>query len=118
VAKLLEPMQPYFVQMARATGTAFGPSASAPDLSASMPLPGMEVYVDVSKFIDVDAERSRLNKEGEQLAKFVKSIEGKLGNKNFVENAPAEVVQQQRDKLTEVKSQLTSIGAALGKLPK
>ncbi|MEX2168514.1 MAG: valine--tRNA ligase [Pirellulales bacterium] len=115
-AKLLRPMQPYFTQMARATGTAFGPDAAAPDLSASMTLPGMEVHVDVSRFIDVKAEVARLSKERDQLAQFAKLIDGKLANKGFVDNAPAEVVQQQRDKLAEARGQLASVEAALGKI--
>ena len=31
-AKLLEPMQPYFTQMANATATAWGPTAEPPDV--------------------------------------------------------------------------------------
>ena len=56
----------------------------------------IEVHVDVSRFIDVAAERKRLEKDRDNLAKQIKSIEAKLANKAFVDKAPAEVVQQQR----------------------
>jgi valyl-tRNA synthetase len=120
-AKLLEPMQPYFVQMAKATGTAFGPSAAPPDVAASMTLSGqtgpLEVHIDVSRFIDVDAERKRLEKERDNLTKFLKSIDAKLSNAAFVDKAPADVVQQQRDKRAEMAAHLESVSAALAKLP-
>jgi valyl-tRNA synthetase len=120
VAELLRPMQPYFTQMARATATDYGPSVTPPDLAASVTPPGaqgaIEVHVDVSRFIDVEAERSRLEKQRNELAKFAASIEKKLANKSFVDRAPADVVQQQRDKLAEVNGQLASVQAALGKL--
>jgi valyl-tRNA synthetase len=119
-AELLRPMQPYFTQMARATATELGPNAGVPDVAASRTLAGrhgpMEVHVDVSRFIDTKAERKRLEKERDNLVKQIGSIEGKLANKNFVERAPAEVVDQQRAKLDELRGQLTSIEAALKKL--
>ena len=115
-AVLLEPMKAYFESMAGATGTEFGPDAQPQERSASKSLPGMEVHVDISAFFDVEAERARLEKEKEQKAKFIKSISGKLGNENFVSRAPAEVVQAERDKLTEAENQLAAVEAALSKL--
>ncbi len=103
-AKLLAPMQPYFTQMANATLAAAGPDAAAPDLAASKTVPGMEVHVDISRFIDVEAERARLIKERDNLTKFIKNLAGKLSNKGFVDNAPAEVVEQQRVKLSEAEA--------------
>jgi valyl-tRNA synthetase len=119
-AGLLEPMQPYFTQMARATATAWGPDAIAPEIAASRTITGqqgtIEIHVDVSRFIDVEAERKRLEKDCENIAKQIKSIDGKLSNKGFVDKAPAEVVQQQRDKLIELHEQRASIEAAMKKL--
>ncbi len=76
----------------------------------------IEIHVDVSRFIDKVAERKRLEKERENLAKQIASIEGKLNNKGFVDKAPAEVVQQQRAKLDELRGQSKSVEAALAKL--
>jgi valyl-tRNA synthetase len=113
-------MQPYFSQMAHATASAWGPATTAPDLAASRTLAGqrgtVEVFVDVSRFIDVVAERKRLEKDRENIHKQIKSIDGKLSNKGFVDKAPAEVVQQQRDKLTELREQLASVEGAMTKL--
>jgi valyl-tRNA synthetase len=121
-AELLRPMQPYFTQMARATATELGPSAGAPDVTASRTLAGrtgpLEVHVDVSRFIDTKAEHKRLEKDRENLGKQIGSIESKLANKNFVEKAPRDVVNQQRAKLDELRGQLASIESALAKLPK
>jgi valyl-tRNA synthetase len=121
-AELLRPMQPYFAQMARATATSLGPAAAAPDVAASVTLAGrhgpIEVHVDLSRFIDVAAERKRLEKERENLKKQISGIESKLANKNFVDRAPPDVVQQQRDKLAELQNQLKSVETALAKLEK
>jgi valyl-tRNA synthetase len=118
--KLLEPMQPYFKQMANANATQIGPAAEARGVPISFSLTGqqgpIEIHVDVSRFIDKVAERKRLEKERENLAKQIASIEGKLNNKGFVDKAPPEVVQQQRAKLEELRGQSKSVEAALAKL--
>ncbi len=116
VAGLLEPMRPYFESMARATATAIGPDAAPAERVASKALSGMEVHVDISAFFDVGAERKRLEKELAEKSKFATGLENKLGNENFVSRAPANVVQEQRDKLAEVKEQLSAVEAALAKL--
>jgi valyl-tRNA synthetase len=119
-ADLLRPMQPYFSQMARATATELGPAAAAPSTVASVTLPGkagpMDVHVDLSRFIDINAERTRLGKERDNINKQLAGIEAKLGNKNFIDKAASDVVQQQRDKLNELQNQLESVATALQKL--
>jgi valyl-tRNA synthetase len=121
-AKLLEPMQPYFAQMAHAAAAQFGPTAEPQGVPISFQLSGqqgpIEVHVDVSQFIDVVAERKRLEKERDNTIKQIASIEGKINNKGFVDKAPPEVVQQQREKLDELRAQLASVVAALEKLGK
>jgi valyl-tRNA synthetase len=114
--RLLKPMEPYFQSMACATATAWGPSVTPPDRAASTPLEAMEVHVDISAFFDVAAERTRLEKERTQLARFVDSLTAKLANENFVSRAPANVVEEQRSKLSEVREQLQSVEVALTKL--
>jgi valyl-tRNA synthetase len=119
-AKLLAPMQPYFTQMAKATATAWGPQVSPPDVAASSQVAAgrgsIDVHVDVSQFIDVDAEKVRLAKQLDQLRGFIKSIEAKLANEAFVTRAKPEVVQQQRDALLEKREQIAATETALAKL--
>ncbi len=113
---LLEPMLPYFESMARATSTGMGSDVTPPERAASKAIEGMEVHLDISDFFDADAEKKRLGGERDNLAKFVKSIGGKLSNENFVCRAPTEVVDAERAKLAEAEEQLAAVEAALAKL--
>jgi valyl-tRNA synthetase len=115
-ADLITPMKPYFMQIAKATATGFGPDVATPERSAGKSLAGIDVLVDVSAFFDAGAETARLEKELSQLVGHGATIEKKLGNENFVSRAPAEVVQQQRDKLAEIQQQRSAVEAALAKL--
>jgi valyl-tRNA synthetase len=76
----------------------------------------IDVHVDVSAFFDVGAEKTRLAKELAQLRGREESTAKKLANDNFVSRAPAEVVQQQRDALLDIRRQIESAAAALAKL--
>ncbi|WNO11083.1 valine--tRNA ligase [Teredinibacter sp. KSP-S5-2] len=73
-------------------------------LSATAIVGEMEVLVPMAGLIDKDAELARLNKELEKTQKEVKRLEGKLNNPKFVDKAPADVVQKEKDKLTEYQS--------------
>jgi valyl-tRNA synthetase len=117
-AALLKPMEPYFDSMAGAKAVAWGPDVAAPELSANVTLSGMEVFVDLAGLIDVEAEIARNKKEIEKLAGFIAAKEKKLGNASFVDRAPAEVVQKERESLADLQSQLTAAQEVLDRLTK
>jgi valyl-tRNA synthetase len=117
-AALLQPMTAYFQSMANATATGFGPDAPLPATHAKTALAGMEIYVDLKDFIDIDAERTKNEKEEQKLVGLIKAKEGKLNNESFVSRAPANVVQSERDSLAQMQEQLASVRAALAALRK
>jgi valyl-tRNA synthetase len=118
VAELLQPMTPYFASMANADATAIGPDLAAPALSAHVALQGMDVYVDLSELIDIPAEIARKKQEVEKLTGFIAAKEKKLTNESFVNRAPADVVQKERDSLKELQDQLAAAQEVLERLAK
>jgi len=69
----------------------------------------LEILVPMAGIIDVDAELARLDREIEKNALEAKKLSGKLSNAKFVDNAPAEVVAKERQKLSEFESSLTQL---------
>ncbi|KGI78606.1 valine--tRNA ligase [Oleiagrimonas soli] len=65
----------------------------------------LRVLIPLAGLIDLDAEKARLEKEIARIDKEIAKCEGKLGNARFVDNAPAEVVAQERQRLTEWSAQ-------------
>ncbi len=116
VAELLEPMKPYFSSMAGAEPVEFGPDATAPALSAGATLPNIEVYVDLAGLIDVEAEIASKRREAEKIAGFIAAKEKKLSNAGFVERAPAEVVQKERESLKDIQDQLAAVEQVIERL--
>jgi valyl-tRNA synthetase len=117
-SELLRPMEPYFASMAGATATFWGPDVAASALSANTTLLGMEVFVDLAGLIDVEAEVTRKKQDMEKLAGFITSKQKKLENKSFVDRAPAEVVQKERNGLADLQAQYESAKAVVEQLLK
>ncbi len=115
-AELLRPMEPYFQSMAASRATAWGPDTKAAELSANVSQPGIEIFVDLADLIDVDAEIARNEKELTKIEALIGSKEKKLSNANFVDRAPADVVQRERDSLGELREQAVAIQVTLEKL--
>ena len=59
--------------------------------------------------VDSDKEKIRLEKEIANLEKVIKANEGKLANKEFVNKAPEEVVEKEREKLKGWQAELKKI---------
>ncbi|MFA1263406.1 valine--tRNA ligase [Xanthomonas axonopodis pv. fascicularis] len=78
------------------------PSAAAivGELTLLVPLEGL---------VDMDAERTRLDKEIRRVEGEIGKCNGKLGSATFVQNAPAAVVEQERARLNDWTTQLTGL---------
>ncbi len=66
-------------------------------------------YVPLAGMIDLDGEIARLRKQEEEAIKYLESVKRKLANPNFVEKAPAEVVQKERDHISEFEEKVARI---------
>jgi len=67
------------------------------------------VYLPLEGVIDLDAERERIAIEMEDLTKRIAQVEIRLRNDSFVNKAPEEVVQRERDKKDELRERWTRL---------
>jgi valyl-tRNA synthetase len=67
------------------------------------------VKVLASAEIDAEAVRARLDARREELRSEVARAEGKLSNEKFVSRAPAEVVEEEREKLERYRAELEEL---------
>ncbi|MGM0588864.1 MAG: valine--tRNA ligase [Bacteroidota bacterium] len=80
-----------------------------PSASASAVVEGNEVYVPLEGVIDFEKEKQRIQKEIKRLEGFLKSVQGKLNNEGFVNNAPEEVVERERQKKRDTETNLEKL---------
>ncbi len=87
-----------------------------PPPAATALLDDLRLLVPMKGLIDVEAERARLDKQVSKVEADLARSEGKLGNEKFVNNAPADVVSQERQRVTEFKKTLVQLAEQLQKL--
>ena len=76
----------------------------------------LRVMIPLAGLIDLSAEKARLAKEITRIETEIKKCEGKLNNANFVANAPEEVVQQERQRITDWSQQIKTLREQTQKL--
>ncbi len=101
------------------TGTSdwtIGESVQVLEGSARKVLACGELYVDVAEMIDVASERARLQAELASAQKDLAQAMGKLSNEEFLERAPAAVVEKERGKRDEFSQKIERLEANLASL--
>lgn len=68
-----------------------------------------EFFIQLNEKIDVEAEKERLNAELTYLQGFMKSVDAKLSNERFVQNAKPEIIQNERNKKADAESKISTI---------
>ena len=67
----------------------------------------------IADIINVDEERQRLKKEIDKLNLSIKKLDQKLENKKFLQNAPEDVVEEQKQRKIEAQENVTKLSRAL-----
>ncbi|MGD8569551.1 MAG: valine--tRNA ligase [Gammaproteobacteria bacterium] len=76
----------------------------------------LRILIPMAGLIDKDAEKARLIKDIDKLQKDLQRSQNKLQNPNFVDKAPAAVVDKERNKVADMQSALDNLRAQLEKI--
>jgi valyl-tRNA synthetase len=87
-----------------------------PPAAATALLDETRLLVPMKGMIDVDAERKRLGRQMDKVQADLSRARGKLDNPNFVNNAPADVVTQEKQRAAEFERQVAQLSEQLEKL--
>jgi valyl-tRNA synthetase len=70
----------------------------------------------IAAIIDLDKERARLAKEIDKLSGEIKKIDQKLSNDQFVQNAPEEIITEQKQRRSDFEASMRKFSTALKQL--
>ncbi len=65
-----------------------------------------QVIIPLEGLIDIDAEKERIHAKITEANTYKESLESRLGNDSYVENAPEQVVAESKNQLEEVKEKI------------
>src|SRR5690349_17663643 len=105
-----ESARDQIARLVRASEVSVNDRLDAPKASARAVLSGgAELAVPLEGLIDFEQERRRLQREQEKLQAEAAKLEAQLSNPNFVSRAPAERVNEVRDRITEIAQQSSQL---------
>ena len=68
-----------------------------------------EFFIPLEEGFDKDAEIEKLKKELDYNKSFLKSVQNKLKNKNFINNAPDSIVNKEKQKIIDAEQKIQSL---------
>jgi valyl-tRNA synthetase len=84
-------------------------SANGTQPVATVPVPGGSIAILTSDAVDTEAEARRTAEQRKRLESEIARAEGKLANRGFVDKAPAQVVEAEREKLARLRAELEAL---------
>lgn len=97
------------LKLARADALVLSETLNVPRASAKAVIAGARIAVPLEGLIDFDKEIERLENHSNKLETEQQRLKGQLSNANFVERAPTEKVQEIRDRVVEIETQVTTL---------
>jgi len=90
--------------------------SEAVDGALSFRVKSNEYFIPISGAIDVDAEKAKINEELNYTKGFLQSVQKKLSNERFVNNAPPQVVEIERKKAADAEAKIETLEKSLASL--
>jgi valyl-tRNA synthetase len=87
--------------------------AARPPGSVAAGLSSIEIYLPLRGVVDIDAEKKRLGRDLEKIARECEKVEGRLKDARFVEKAPSDVVEQEKNRYNEMSDKKRRIARIL-----
>ena len=98
------------------TVTFAGEGDGKPEKSLASVLDGAQIYLPVGELLDVEKEMQRLRNDLAKLEKDIEKSKAKLANEKFVERAPAEVIEKEKNTLADNETKAARMKANLASL--
>ena len=108
--------QAYIQSLARVEDLLVGVAVERPKQASTQVAGEVEVLIPLADLINVAEEEARLHKEIEKAQKDVSFFEKKLSNQKFVANAPPQVLEKDRGKLTAAEKKRKILEQSLEKI--
>jgi len=87
-----------------------------PPPCATILVGAVKVLIPMANLIDINAEQTRLKNESAKISKTISKLKERLDDKNFIKNAPPEIVDKQKQTLQTMHTQLEKYHTQLASL--
>jgi valyl-tRNA synthetase len=113
---LVRSQEPFLRSLARVGSTEYLTGGDPPKGAATAVVRGIEVYLPLGDLIDLEEERSRLNKEVRKMEEELARVQTKLANQDFLSKAKEAVVFKERQKAEQYEEKIRTLNGSLKRL--
>ena len=114
---IFEAIEAYIKRLARVENISYADmDASVPPKSATAVVSASKIILPLADLIDLDAEAARQQKKLDKLTAEKKSLSGRINNPKFVANAPQELIEQTKSRISEIEIQEKTISELIQSL--
>ena len=108
-SKIFNDLKPYIIRLAKIETIIIDTNAKKPDQSASIVINNNEIFIPLKGVIDIDVEIDRLNKQLDAYNGRLKNVNNKLNNKNFIDRAPKDIIENEQKKQSKYLNTIKKI---------
>ena len=105
-AEIISNYKNYLKRLVKVIDLEIGPNTQKPEKSTTIILHDIEVYIPLANLIDIEKEIERLSSQISNLEGRLNSVNKKISNNQFVSNAPAEIVNHEKNKKDRYEKEL------------
>ena len=95
-----------------------GKNLEKPEQSATAIVGNVEIFIPLKGLIDIDKEISRLEKQASDMNGRLSAVSKKLENKNFIDRAPQDIIEHEKNKQADYQQKLDKLTDNLHSLMK
>ena len=114
---VFEAIESYIKRLARVENISYADmNAVVPPKSATAVVSASKIILPLADLIDLDAEVARQQKKLDKLTAEKKSMLGRINNPKFVANAPKDLIEQTKSRVSEIEIQEKTIQELINSL--
>jgi valyl-tRNA synthetase len=109
IKQIIKGQRRWITQLAGLQNFKFQEKGDKPGKAAVTVVNDIEVFVLMDDLMNLEEEKTRLRKEVQKIREELDFIEKKLSNHNFINKAPAEVVNKNKKRQKELKEKISKV---------
>jgi valyl-tRNA synthetase len=113
-SKYRKHLEPVILKLANLSGVEL--ISEEPEGAMSFIVKNVEYFVPIGGLVDAGEELKKMEEELHYTRGFLGSVEKKMSNERFVQNAPAAVVEKEKQKMADARGKIAVLEAQIRKL--
>jgi len=111
--KTLQDNRDHIVNLGKVADIKIEKEMGKPDHSASAVIRDAEIFIPLEGLIDLEQERSRLEKEIARVTRLLEKTNKKLSNEDFLKRAPREILDKEKARRDEYRKMVEKLNKNL-----